>query len=258
MHFKAWEVVKDVDNCVYIWKFQNQFSTDNACRLAFLNLNETNLSADEKVRAKRILIEKARLEFIENRMIMRNILSEYLDIPSAKIEFIYNSYGKPLLKNNKMNLQFNLSHSNGVGILAVSIGKNIGVDIEYENDSIDFRSVARTQFSTAENKYFEQLNYMEKKEAFYRIWTMKEAFVKAVGEGLSIFPQFDVPVISLVGKPQPNKLYPLRNWYKNPTDWKFYHIDTNLEKYHVSLVVENADESTEIKIEDYEDQTSFY
>lgn len=253
MHFRAWEF----DNCVYIWKFQNQFSPENVQRLAFLNLNETNLSADEKVRAKRILLEKARLEFIENRMIMRNILAEYLQIPPEKIEFTYNSYGKPLLKNNKMNLQFNLSHSHGMGVLAISMGKNIGVDIEYENDGIDFRSVAQTQFSMAENRYFEQLNYTEKKEAFYRIWTMKEAFVKAVGKGLSIFPQFDVPMISL-SNTQPHKLYAIRNWQsQNSNHWKFYNIVTELEKFHVSLVVENADENTEIKIETYEESSLF-
>lgn len=125
----------------------------------------------------------------------REILSKYLNLPPAEIEFTNNPYGKPEInsKKNSLTLCFNLTHSNAVAILAVSVDTPLGVDIEKITRNVDVAALAQRFFSPGEIKYLLNLPDEEQKAAFFRCWTRKEAYIKALGMGLSIpLDQFEV------------------------------------------------------------------
>ncbi|MDF3054718.1 MAG: phosphopantetheine-protein transferase [Gammaproteobacteria bacterium] len=148
------------------------------------------LSDIEKDRAQRFKFGEHRLKFIAARSTLRKILSYYLPIQPASIGFIENQYGKPMLDStqNKKGIFFNVSHSHDMAVYAISLEENIGVDIEFKEKSLNFDQIALRFFSAQESQYIQSLiNMSEKASAFFKIWTGKEAFIKAIGQGLS-FP----------------------------------------------------------------------
>ena len=132
--------------------------------------------------------------------LQRNVTTyfgHYLQEAPQKINFVYNQYGKPSLaikhSNRLTPLHFNLSHANEIALYAVGLESNIGIDIEYIRKDIDVVAIARRFFSDHENQAMDALTSEEKIKAFFNIWTRKEAFIKALGEGLSFsLKNFDV------------------------------------------------------------------
>jgi 4'-phosphopantetheinyl transferase len=142
------------------------------------------LSSDEMARAQRFKFDIHRQRFTINHMFLRVILSRYLDRKPEDLQFIYNTYGKPFLENSS--IFFNLSHSEDCGVLAVSREKMLGIDIEYVKSREDFSELAKRFFAPQEVEQLEVSPAAEKLLAFYRLWTLKEAFIKALGQGLSL------------------------------------------------------------------------
>jgi 4'-phosphopantetheinyl transferase len=142
------------------------------------------LSPDEIKRAERFRFPIHRERFILARGILRSLLSQYIKILPENIVFEYGKKGKPFLKKNPDDIQFNVSHSDDIALYAVTKKFEIGVDIEkmdlYKND------VAKRFFAADEYEALKALPESEKRDAFYRVWAKKEALMKAVGEGLSI------------------------------------------------------------------------
>jgi 4'-phosphopantetheinyl transferase len=132
---------------------------------------------------------------------LRHILAGYLGCAPAEIGFSYTAYGKPFLRNEeKHGLRFNLSHSEDQALLAVTRGRVVGVDIEQIRPDFATEEIAKRFFSEREWKELRGLPAAERTTAFFRCWTRKEAFIKAVGEGLS-FP-LDAFAVSLApGEP---------------------------------------------------------
>lgn len=161
---------------------------------------ERLLSEDEHVRAERFLTARDRQRYIVGRAGLRRILSGYLDMPPETIRFTYNSWGKPelvLTTGNK--LHFNLSHSAGEALLAVSRDVEIGIDIEEIRPLQE--DVASHFFSAAECAELGALAEPDRLTGFYRCWTRKEAFVKGHGAGLSIpLDSFDVSIRETEGQ----------------------------------------------------------
>lgn len=145
------------------------------------------LSHDEKERAARFVREADRLHFISARSILRDILSRYCGCNSKDIQFEYNAKGKPFLSKDQSHLKihFNLSHSNDIALYAVSKMENIGIDIEYTKKDIHPLDIAERFFSKDEILLLSQLPTADQLNGFYKIWTRKEAYVKAIGEGIS-------------------------------------------------------------------------
>jgi 4'-phosphopantetheinyl transferase len=143
---------------------------------------QTFLTSEELSRAGKFLLPQARRQFIISRGLLKYFVGNYLEIPPAKVQFAQNTYGKPFVNN----LEFNLSHSNDLVLLAFSHSRPIGVDIEQVRSNLDYEGIARKNFSQAENKILHSLSGTPKLRAFFEIWTMKEACIKAVGKGLSI------------------------------------------------------------------------
>lgn len=154
-----------------------QFSTQNA-------VNHHILSPDEIKRAKRFIDPVICERFIIGRVMLRQVISQYINIPPEDIAFIYGTKGKPHILNHP--IHFNLSHAHDQLLLAVSLDKVIGVDIEYKRPMDNMATVAQMNFSAYEQSIFFNLPDSQKVDVFYQLWTRKEAYIKAVGDGFSL------------------------------------------------------------------------
>jgi 4'-phosphopantetheinyl transferase len=153
------------------------------------------LSPDEIVRARRFHFEKDRIHFTRCRSALRGLLAGYLVIPAAEIRFEYLTGGKPQLaaEQNPHALQFNVSHSANMAVIAVGSEHRLGVDIEKIRGDIDTTSLAERFFSLRERAGLQALSDHLRVPGFFACWTRKEAFLKATGDGLS-FPLADFSV----------------------------------------------------------------
>ena len=150
------------------------------------------LDADELDRAGRFRFEKHRRHFIVARGFLRSVVARYLAAQPEVLRFEYGAYGKPALESGHT-LRFNLSHSNEVALLAVSLEAELGVDVEHIRADFASEDIARRYFSRAEVDAFNALPPGEQVAAFFRCWTRKEAYIKAIGKGFSqALDAFDV------------------------------------------------------------------
>jgi 4'-phosphopantetheinyl transferase len=174
---------------VHVWRVPlNQ----NPTRISELR---TVLSPDERARADRFHFEKDRIQFIEARAALRLLLSQYLNVHPAELTFSFGEQGKPALANGHSNngLRFNLSRRDGLALIAITRGREIGVDLELVRVDLPLFEMAEVSFSESELATLRSLPENLQAAGFYNCWTRKEAYIKARGEGFS-FPlkQFDV------------------------------------------------------------------
>jgi 4'-phosphopantetheinyl transferase len=158
------------------------------------------LSEDERGRAQRFLKDGDRQRYIVGRAGLRLILATYLGIDPRAVRFGYNDWGKPELDlADRGRLHFNLSHSAGEAMLAVSAHARVGIDIEKIRPLQE--DIASRFFSASECAALAALSGGEQLAGFYRCWTRKEAFVKAHGAGLSVpLDRFDVSIEAVEGQ----------------------------------------------------------
>ena len=154
------------------------------------------LSADEKERAARVRFENLRNEFVYTRAMLRILLGGYLGIAAADLRFAYSEHGKPALNSHSgSQLSFNLSDTDGAVVYAFARRRRIGIDVEKVRHDFDVEPIAERFFSLAEFLALRELPAEQRHRAFFRCWTCKEAYIKAIGEGLSHpLHQFDVAV----------------------------------------------------------------
>lgn len=192
---------------------------------------ESFLSADELYKANRYKFEKDRVHYITGRALLRNILSRYLNQFPGEIVFSYLDKGKPFIKDTEV--KFNLAHSGGRAVYAVANNIDIGIDIEFMRELPDALQIAKRFFSEKEVDEFSEIREVDIRTAFFNCWTRKEAFIKAVGEGLS-YPLKDFSVTLKPGD-KPEIL-----WIKDKAEevkyWSLINIDTD-ENYISSLAV---------------------
>jgi 4'-phosphopantetheinyl transferase len=149
------------------------------------------LSVDELERAAKYRTQDVCNRYIVRRAALRIVLSRYLGILPPAVEFTYGAYGKPVLDKNA--IHFNLSHSDDLAILGISMAHELGIDIEATRPLADMALVAQHHFSSAEQTDLFALPEAQQLRGFYNCWTRKEAFIKADGRGLSIpLTAFDV------------------------------------------------------------------
>jgi 4'-phosphopantetheinyl transferase len=160
------------------------------------------LSPDEQVRADRFHFDKDRHAYIAARGILRTLLGTYLDAPPESLVFSYGSRGKPALGADFSNggIRFNVSHSGKLALYAFALDREIGVDIERIRPDFGGVKIARRFFSTSEVSALLALPAEKQTRAFFDCWTRKEAFIKALGEGL-YFPLDAFDVAFEPGKP---------------------------------------------------------
>lgn len=154
-----------------------------------------SLSADERVRAARFCFQRDRERFIVARGLLRAILSRYLGMDPGELQFCYSAHGKPGLIGDAGadRLCFNLSHSDGRVLYAITRGREIGVDLERIRDDLAEGEIAARFFSSREAAVLTALPPERRTIAFFHCWTRKEAYIKAKGQGLFIsLNQFEV------------------------------------------------------------------
>jgi 4'-phosphopantetheinyl transferase len=178
------------ENDIHIWLV----SEDNP-PLPLKELGEI-LSNDEQERANRFHFERDKNRYIVGRGILRTLIGKYyLDIEPKRLEFCTASKGKPALKDTfgRRRLKFNQADSNGMALYAISQTHEIGIDIECIRDISSVQEIVEGSFSKYEIAAFKALPADEKQRAFFNCWTRKEAFIKAIGQGLYFsLDQFDV------------------------------------------------------------------
>lgn len=155
------------------------------------------LASEECERAARFHFAHDRRNFIAARGLLREILSHYLELPPHTLQFRYTSHGKPYLTYDCGGqwLRFNVSHSGELALYAISRGRELGVDIEEIRTDIEHKQIASNFFSKQEVAALHALPVHLQQEAFFLCWTRKEAYIKAIGEGLSLpLHSFDVSV----------------------------------------------------------------
>jgi 4'-phosphopantetheinyl transferase len=143
------------------------------------------LSMDEMHKADKFHFDKDRNRFVVARGTLRKILGRYLNLTPNRISFSYSRYGKPFLDAGNDSLRFNVSHSRGLALIAVTSGREIGIDIEFIDDDREVLKTAKNIFSPAVLSKLRSIDPELRVGAFFRGWTRTEAFFKAVGTGFS-------------------------------------------------------------------------
>ncbi len=163
-------------NEVHLWQKYLNLSQQKVAELS------TILAPDEQKRADRFRFPIHRNRFIVARATLRQILARYLNLEPQKIQFQYSDRGKPSLIDNK--IEFNLSHSQDLAIYGFTKNRKIGVDLEYLKDMPDAENLAKRFFCDREYQAISSFQPPDKQTAFFKIWTAKEAYLKATGVGL--------------------------------------------------------------------------
>jgi 4'-phosphopantetheinyl transferase len=145
---------------------------------------ESVISVEETARAERFVHIPDRQRYIAAHGLLRLVLSDYLATSPDAVAIRRNSDGKPRLAHPER-LRFNLSHSGLCGLLAVSINREVGVDIEEIREVGAVEDLAKTCFSPVEQAALAAVPATERSWAFFAGWTRKEAVLKALGDGLS-------------------------------------------------------------------------
>jgi 4'-phosphopantetheinyl transferase len=178
------------DDEVHVWRASLELKPKDV-----QNLLKT-LSADETQRANRFHFDKDRSHFIVARGLVRKILSQYLRTDPHSLRFSYNLNGKPTLVavSNGSSFSFNLSHADDLMLLAVTHGRQIGIDLD-RLDGSGRDEILERIFSQEEIAKLGSLSGSEREAAFSKYWTKVEAVVKAKGEALaSTLDQVEVSI----------------------------------------------------------------
>ncbi len=199
------------DGEVHLWRVSCKSAQKHCGSL------EPLLSSDEVTRANHFRFSKDRERFIVARGMLRIILSRYLERTPREIDFCYGPHGKPALAEESRDLlHFNLSHSGEIVLYAVAADREIGVDIEGIREDIPVLQIAAHFFSSREYAALCALPAQARAAAFFACWTGKEAYTKAVGQGLSLqLDDFGVPVA-------PNEQPVVRRVTQCASDWSLH------------------------------------
>jgi len=167
---------------IHVWRWS--LATDSRQ----LNQSFDLLNDEEQRRAARFRFQVDRERFVVARGCLRMLLAGYLDQPPEGIRFRYGTHGKPELdvSGSGSCLQFNLSHSHEIALCALARGRRVGVDVEkVARESVEGVAIADQFFTTEEAQKVRSARPEARAEAFLRIWTRKEAYLKGLGEGIT-------------------------------------------------------------------------
>ncbi len=142
------------------------------------------LDEAEQNRALRYHFERDRQRFIASRIALRRILGEYLELEPAAVILTTGSNGKPALQHDNSTIRFNLSHSDGLMLLALTSGSEVGVDVERVRDILELEMLLEQYFDPADATAIGSIPPAERTSAFLHLWTRTEACLKADGVGI--------------------------------------------------------------------------
>lgn len=157
----------------------------------------SHLSEQERRRAERLVNPAHQRRFVAARSWARRIIACQVDEEPGRLRFESGEHGKPRVVEPPGAIEFSLSHSGDIALLALSAKAMVGVDVEQHDRKVEYLAIAERFFSSAENAVMQELKHDPAllAEAFFTCWTRKEAYVKATGFGLSRgLRHFDVTV----------------------------------------------------------------
>ena len=161
------------------------------------------LDGAETRRAQRFVVEPPRRRFALCRAALRVNLCERLGCPNERLSFGTLEHGKPVAEVNgqRVPIGFNLSHTGGHGLMAIAAGGQLGIDVEERKPNRKFDGIGRRVYGPAERQLLAEAKGPRKAALFYRLWTLKEALIKALGTGFTLSPAtFEVPEPMLRGE----------------------------------------------------------
>lgn len=176
----AWETPSNwprlSDDEIHVWCVEldaaDEVATFAAC-----------LSAEERERASGLLSGTHQRRFVVARGMLRQLLGRYLDQDPGAVTFSRGAHGKPFLPEG--GLHFNVSHTHELALYAIARDREVGVDVEWMRPQVAHEQIAARFFSLEEQEALAQVSNEERRTAFYNIWTRKEAYVKARGDGIA-------------------------------------------------------------------------
>ncbi len=178
----------------------------------FLESQKKILSEEENRRMERFHFEKDRRRFALSRIHLRTLLGKYLHHNPQDILFTNNEQGKPSLLSPAPSIYFNLSHSHEWCLMAFTRTAELGVDLEYEKKNPKGLDVASKYFSEKESALLRSAPEEKQGEYFLTLWTLKEAFIKAKGQGLKI-PLDSFEIVWQATHPRP-----ILRLFQNPSE----------------------------------------
>jgi 4'-phosphopantetheinyl transferase len=218
---------------VHVWRVALDQSPSQAEALLGI------LAPDEQRRAERFHFRKDRRRFVVARGVLRIILGRYLHTAPDDLRFSYSRYGKPALAgaSGVDAVRFNVSHSHELALYAITLDREIGLDIEYMREGFAGEQVAEQFFSPREVATLRALPAHMQTEGFFNCWTRKEAYIKARGEGLS-FPLDGFDVSLAPGDPA--RLLSVRGDRRESLRWALRELTPGPD-YAAALAVEGHD-----------------
>lgn len=157
------------------------------------------LDDSERARAERFVIERPRIEYILSHCLVRTALAACTGAEPRDFKFREMAFGKPEITApaRLAGVRFNLSHTRGLAACAVAQGREVGVDVEHKSPRVLMLEVAERVFSPAENAALLLLPEAQQRDVFFTRWSLKEAVMKATGEGFQLSPErLEIPLQS--------------------------------------------------------------
>lgn len=181
----AWRMTVEPDE-IHLWSV----SLNKGGKI--LNELEGVLAPEERQRAQSFHFERDRVRFATARGVLRLLLGGYVGGRPKDLEFQYGAQGKPSLAGEKRSPSFSMAHSQDLALYAIRAEGEIGVDVEHVHAVRDWAAIAREYFGAEEYDQLACASSEERDGLFFRYWTLKEAVVKATGEGVGQLKDFRV------------------------------------------------------------------
>jgi 4'-phosphopantetheinyl transferase len=215
---------------VYLWYVLAERITD----FLLIERYRTLLSPEETEQERSFDFEEDRLHFLITRALVRTVLSSYTGHDPSSWKFARTPHGKPAVVAPQVDLQFNLARTRELVICAINHQRQLGVDVENIEQEVDHSSLARKYFAPSEVTALDHLPLPERRAAFFELWTLKEAYVKARGEGLAL----RLDSFALTRSPGGAiRIEPTIQVPVDPRDWQFASI-LLAGRYQIGLAVE--------------------
>lgn len=195
---------------------------------------KARISQQENERATRFHFRQDHDSYIVAHALKRVLLGAITEADPLALSFEINNYGKPILATSlaRPDIHFNISHTKGMVAVAVAHHAQIGIDVEWINPRINTSELVRSYFADQDTALLNTLPSSQKVKSFYHLWTLKEAFIKATGQGLSM-PLDSFYVRSLT--PTPRMIFDSKTG--NPLDW-ITHSSMPTPEHYLSIVTE--------------------
>jgi 4'-phosphopantetheinyl transferase len=184
----------------------------------------TTLSAAERERASGFRFKGDRDRFVRSRAALRMILASYLSTAPEALVFREGAHGKPFIDSlaDAVPLRFNLSHSDNLALVAVACRREVGIDVERVRPVSDMAGIAARFFSPFEQQTLDRAAPADRLRAFFATWVLKEAYLKACGDGLvRRLSDFDV----MAGDDEPPRLLEVRDRPGDAARWTLRRLD---------------------------------